>query len=49
VTVLGDNVVEPTEWFVVKLDHADGATIATGETAGRTPAGAARGVIRNDD
>ena len=49
VTVLGDDVVEPTEWFVVRLDRADGATIATGETAGPVPAGAARGVIRNDD
>ena len=49
VTVLGDNVVEPTESFVVKLDHADGATIATGETAGPTPAGAALGRIRDNE
>jgi hypothetical protein len=41
--------VEPTEWFVVKLDEADGATIAGGEPAGPSPAGRVRGRIHDDD
>jgi alpha-tubulin suppressor-like RCC1 family protein len=49
VTVLGDNLIEPTESFLVKIDHADGATIAGGATAGDSPAGVARGVIRDSN